>query len=274
MPDPFAAYAVAAEDPQDPFAAFAEAPTPAKPKADRYEVMPFGETPRPSLSDVVKKVPSAIGEIALMQAGGAVLGAASKLPMGRLLTAGWKGAKTAAKGIEIPIIGRGAKAGIRAAAKSWKASAPKAAEAVASEAPLAAAPSAMHGPSPKPKLNAQQTAAMLRDLHGSEQAGRMLYGPVQRGSDVGSAVKSAAARKGAIKTLTPQGTTKLPTVPKGEIDARLETLTEGDAFRYAQKAPNAVAQRFFGDRLVDQVPTAAQREATIRALLMDMMKAR
>ncbi len=128
-------------------------------------------------------------------------------------------------------------------------------------APIAE-PGPMYGPHPKPRLSAQETAAMLREMHGSEQAGKMLYGPVQRGSDVGSVVKSAAARKGAIKTLTPEGTTKLPDAPKAELAARLATSSPDEALAYADLAPNNIAQDYFGQQLTTAAGELAPELAT------------
>ncbi len=101
---------------------------------------------------------------------------------------------------------------------------------------------------PKPKLSAPEVAAWLRQQHGSERASQMLYGKVQKKSGPGSVVGSAAARKDAIKRLAP-GESQLPEAAKRAMDAKLAGSTSPEAAAYAGKAPNALAEGYFGDLL-------------------------
>jgi hypothetical protein len=166
---------------------------------------------------------------------------AAKIPAARIGNAAWEGVKKGAA--KVPVVGAPVSAGVRGAQQAWKASAP-AAEAVAAEAaPLAAEPAVMHGPTPKPKLSASETAAYLRKEYGSEKAGRMLYGK-GKGDHL-----PPAERQAAIKRLSPELESALPQSVKAQIDARLQAESSQGAFDYAAQAPNARAQSYIGDQL-------------------------
>lgn len=113
------------------------------------------------------------------------------------------------------------------------------------EMPQLAVPS---GSSAKPKLSAQEFTAAMRQQYGSEEAGRRIFGGVQRGAGAGSSVASAAARKEAVKRLAPAEST-LPQAARAAIVEQLSGKSAGEAFDYASKAPNLRAKEFFGDQL-------------------------
>lgn len=167
-----------------------------------------------------------------------------------------------AAGVAAPAVVRGAGRLIRGRVPP-AAVAAEAAPIAEAAAPLAAEPGPMLGPSPKPKLAAHEVAAMLREQYGSEKAGRMLYGKGKGGH------LPPAERQAAIKRLAP-GESALPANAARQMDAALEGATPADAYAYAQKAPNAMAQDYFGDRLRG-IPKAAQ-EAEIRRILTEMMR--
>ncbi len=187
-------------------------------------------------------------------------------------------------GVAAPSLVRGTGRLMQRTGRALESRVPIAAETapIAEAAPLAAElpppmapaePGPMLGPQPKPKLTAQETVAMLRDMHGSEQAGKMLWGKVQKTSGPGSTVSSAAARQAAIKRLTPEGVTKLPSAPTREIAARLATSTPADALAYANKAPNAIARDYFGDQLTgaaaDVAPGSLPTQMTIERAIAE-----
>jgi len=104
------------------------------------------------------------------------------------------------------------------------------------------------GPAPKPRLSVQQVAAWLRQQHGSERASQMLYGRTQRKSGLGSVVANAAERKAAIKRLAP-GESQLPEAARQAMSEKLAELSSPEAGAYAGRAPNALAEGYFGDLL-------------------------
>jgi hypothetical protein len=163
----------------------------------------------------------------------------TKLPGKRMLSAGWEAAKGV--GRNLPFVGRPLAAGVRGAVRGWQKAAPKvvAAETAAPAAAKTTAP--VMGAMPKPKLNAQQVAEMLRKEHGSAKAGQMLYGPARPGV-------TAANRQAAIKRLAP-GQSTLPDAAKRAIDKELAGSSAEEAFRYASRAPNAQAQSYMGEML-------------------------
>lgn len=198
---------------------------------------------------------------------GGVLGGAGRLlsaaPKGRILTSALAGAKETIS--DLPFV----RSGIGAAKKAWQASRPtpfheqplfKQMEQLPTRGPMstggrtpmppaqASRPTPFHepvaGPQLKPKLTARQTAEFLRTQVGSEQAGRMLYGPVQRGADAGSAVTSAAARKDAIKRLTPQMESQLPQRAQQAINQGLQEKQGAEAWSFISKAPNMRAREY------------------------------
>jgi hypothetical protein len=166
---------------------------------------------------------------------------AAKIPTGRIGNAAWEGVKKGAA--KVPVVGAPVSAGVRGAQQAWKASAPAAEAAAAETAPLAAEPAVMHGPTPKPKLSASETAAYLRKEYGSEKAGRMLYGK-GKGDHI-----PPAERQAAIKRLSPEMESALPQSVKDQMYARLQAESGQGAFDYAAQAPNARAQSYLGDQL-------------------------
>jgi hypothetical protein len=179
----------------------------------------------------------AMGEsLTTPEGGGEAIGS---LLMGRILSAGAEGLKAGVS--KVPIVGAPISAGARAASKAWNASAPAAEAAPLAE--IAAEPAVMHGPTPKPKLSASETAAYLRKEYGSEKAGRMLYGK-GKGDHL-----PPAERQAAIKRLSPEMESALPQSVKDQMYARLQAESGQGAFDYAAQAPNARAQSYLGDQL-------------------------
>lgn len=175
------------------------------------------QTPMSNLADV--------GGALLLGGGWKLL---SKVPAGRLLTTGVAAAKAGAA--KLPIIGPPVRAAVKAGAEAWKASAP------AVPAVVKAAAGA------KPKLSAPEVAAKMREMYGSEKAGRMLYGTARPGV-------SAAARSESIRRLTPQMQSTLPKAAQNAINRELASSTPEEAFAYAAKATNDPARGYLGDLL-------------------------
>jgi hypothetical protein len=158
-----------------------------------------------------------------------------KIPGGRLLTTGAAAAKGAA--LNFPIVGKPLREAVKVGAEAWKASAPVA----AAEAPVI--PEAVKAAAgPKLKLSAEEVAAKMREMYGSEKAGRMLYGQARPGV-------TATARTESIKRLTPQIKSTLPQSAQRAIERELASSTPEEAFTYASKAPNDLAKEHFGDLL-------------------------
>ena len=273
MADPFAAY-VATEEP-DPFAAFAAEPeTPAELPVGTP--MGFGlgvgkgalRTVRnlAGLSPVLAPAARAFDDTLepflepgsqAQRAGMLAEGMAEwAIPAGMALkTVAGPGARLLGKGLQA-VAKRPSdlwRAPVQAAGKALERAGgggfyPATTKAAATVAPKAAAA--------KPHLTAKEAAAMLRSQYGSEKAGRMLWGSVQRQAEPGSRVASATARKEGIKTLAPMES-QLPTAAKGKIAEALKGMEGGDAFAYASQAPNDLAREHFGDllrqALIDQM---------------------
>lgn len=170
-----------------------------------------GDTPRMS---------GTLTDVALLAAGGPVLRMASKLPVGRLMSAGLSAVKGGAS--RLPIVGPVAKGAMKGAQQSWKASTPV-------PPPMAAPPAAaqMAGPMPKPKLSAAEVPQMLRQQFGSEKASRMLYGK----SGVGLPRQEAIAN---IKRLAP-GDSTLPQNAQRAISKGVQQGSPQEAWSYLQK---------------------------------------
>ena len=255
MPDPFAQYVVQ----DDPFAAFA-APPPRHPST----AQDFLQIPEADRMGALKGALDA-GALEVSNqdplfmmggpAGARILTKAAgiaKAGAGRILTSPIArkvgGAVLEAAG-STPIIGpmgRGAVRGWKAAGKA----APKVAGATDETVRMAApadteATVRLMGPPAgvKPKLTVAQVAEKLRKEHGSAKAGRMLYGSARKGL-------KASDRQRAIRRLAP-GESKLPDAAAAAIDRELAASTAEEAFAYAQRAPNARAQEYFGKKLRD-----------------------
>jgi hypothetical protein len=139
---------------------------------DRLRAMPT-----PGVGQAAKDVGSAAGEmLSSPEEGGQLLGgivgglvlphavnAATKLPVGRLVTSAYEGTKAAAQ--HMPIVGPPMRAGAQAAIEAWRASAPNSATMTAPEAGVATqAPTmpAVAGEAPASGLSASERAALAR----------------------------------------------------------------------------------------------------------------